>query len=667
MAGLWDGVPASPCSGASDDMTVRQGRSTVGKRTRFSSRRPFLARPYSPDVEVGFKEASTMSKPNRDSELVSKLNHNAADERRKMLLQKLRAIDQKKAQLRRVAASPPPQAPGASVDLLSSVIEAATPEPIDVDAFESSAVPARRPSRRVSHAVIPSETRERKGKGKLSKARPPSLALDAALKGRDNGSVMDIERFASCSSPSPTATTTCGSPRASPSPVPGPSPVLTHADLPSRTRSSRRVTRPRTPSVLLKGMPGETVLSKLPVGVLKCKRYQYCKKVVSALLKNPSAGPFSAPVSQLWAPDAIPRYFDVITKPMDLGTVKKNMEGTSYLNAVETNPLHMLKVEAFAEDVRQVFRNAMVYNNVGDMLYNCAEDLLEEFEVMIKNVPPAPSKEENRRKRQSSSQRTNGPGKRGRIGELPSSRFSKANTGLFTAKKTSKPVTGVPGKKPAKAVSKKTVPPAIKSRQVSKTSSDKPLTIRQVKRRLEYYKKCRVALRARTPLPKGATFYDRAALIHDVDMTYAEKSRMSEGIRRLPPTKLDTFLGIVRDATGGDDGRADEIELDINVLDTKTLRNIEAFLDMVLPNYKTIRNSDIGTEFNRVEDFEAEEKRLLVRVAEAKKRPQSSDAVDTSPRASFDRESEELYASSDSDSDSDSSDSDSSGSDSDSD
>lgn len=648
MAGLWEGVPASPCSGASDDVPARHApprrssratSSSFGKRSRFSSRPSAFvtSATYSPDSSVVEFVGASSSKDARDADLVAKLNTTAADERKKMLLNKLRLIDERRARLRRIAEGDDSAAN--STDF-GSVIEAATPEPPDVEVIEQVPVPAfPRKSIRMKNAL-------------------PALALDVNLANKSGVYSSGLHRFTK--SPTPTSDSIYGSPM----PSPRASPHLTHADLPSRTRSSRRATRPRTPSVLLKGMPGDTVLSQLPVGVLKCKRYAFCKKVISLLLKNSSAGPFAAPVKELWAVEAIPRYFDVITRPMDLGTVKKNMEGIIYLNSAETNPLLMFKPVAFAEDVRQVFRNAMVYNRQGDMLYNCAKDLLEEFEEMWANLPAAPPRnQENRRKRMSSTPRASASTKRGRIGDLSyPPRASSART-----------VTTSSARRPLKSSGKKLAKPAAKS--VKKQSPkvfkiDENMTRRQMKKRLDYLGRCRIALLARTPLPRGHTFYDMAALLHDVPLDFTEKTRMSEGIRKLPTNKLDTFLGIVTAAMGGHDGGSDEFELDINVLDTKTLRNVEAFLENTLPNYKTIRTSDVGTEFSRVEDFLSEENVLKERISLPNKQPVvSSPDVSNAQKTVkpvVERDSEELYASSDSESESDSSDSDSSGSDSDS-
>lgn len=649
MAGLWDGVPASPCSGASDDVharhaaprrSLRATSSPFAKRSRFAPRPSAMvtAAAFSPDSSVVEFVGASTNKDDKDAKLVAKLNITAADERKKALLTRLRLIDERKANLRKIAAQ-------SSADSVGSVIEAATPEPQDVVPGESNALSALNEKSNSSRNL-------------------PSMQLDLSKANKE--SPRDLNRFTKTSpSPSPSLQSVYGSVRSRARATPSSrkrSSALTHADLPSRPRSSRRASRPRTPSVLLQGMPGDTVLSQLPVGVLKCKRYTYCKKVISLLLKNSSAGPFSAPVKELWHMEAIPRYFDVITKPMDLGTVKKNMEGTKYLNPAESNPLLMFKPDAFAEDIRLVFRNAMVYNSQGDMLYNCAKDLLEEFLEMFTHLPPLPTPvSENKKKRLSTLTGSAGSSKRGRISELPLPARGTVTSSSSASRRAGK----VPTKKFVKPAAKPVKKQALKVFKI-----DENMTTRQMKKRLDYLGRCRTALLARAPLPKGATFYDRAALLHDVPLDYTEKSRMSDGIHKLPTNKLNTFLNIIQGETDNDLG-GDELEFDINELGTKTLRNIEAFLEVTIQNYKTIRNSDVGAEFSRAEEFEAEETALQKRLSQPNKAPAERSAVVSNTDINIvesvvEKDTEELYASSDSDSDSDSSDSDSSGSDSDS-
>jgi len=597
MVGMWDGVPASPCSGASDEAPFPQSAPRQSKRFRAAS----STRRRSQSVEFVGATGETSGNTVKNVELASKLNNSAADERRKALLTQLRLIDRRKAALRiaanGVANGRCSSAPG---DIIEPVIEAATPEPNDADLNNRSLV----------------------------------LDISAA---KSIGRPVDMSGFCS----SPTARSTAkpkarSRSKAKSKPTSPSSPSLSYADLANPTRrTSRRATRPRTPSVLLNGMPGETVLRSLPVGVLKCKRYAFSKKVISLLFKAPAAGPFTAPVKELWKPEAVPRYFDVITKPMDLGTIKKNMEDTTYLNMQESDPLRMFNPMAFAEDVRQVFRNAQIYNKEGDVLHNCAGDLMKEFEAMWESLPGIASKADNRRKRQAIASRSPMSAKRGRIEPQPV-------RPRFTTKPTS-----LKGKKAPKS--------PVESNGPYKVPED--MTTRQMKKRVDYLKKCRIALRSRTVLPKGASFYDRAAMICEVPLADGEKNEIAKAIKKLPATKLKTVLDII--GAHEDDG---DLELDVSTMDVKTLREIEAFLETAVSGFKTIRNSDIGLEYMSESEFEGEIKALEKRLAEPTSKARSKKSTEcTEPRAAFAAlpdTSAQLYASSDEDSDESDSDSD---------
>eukprot|EP01088_Endostelium_zonatum_P001886 TRINITY_DN1226_c0_g1_i2.p1 TRINITY_DN1226_c0_g1~~TRINITY_DN1226_c0_g1_i2.p1 ORF type:complete len:635 (-),score=196.30 TRINITY_DN1226_c0_g1_i2:87-1991(-) len=74
-----------------------------------------------------------------------------------------------------------------------------------------------------------------------------------------------------------------------------------------------------------------------------------CQTTLRALFKQRLVWPFVEPVDPVEL--NIPDYFDIITHPMDLGTIKENLESGEYSNADE-----------FADDVRLVWRNALTYN-----------------------------------------------------------------------------------------------------------------------------------------------------------------------------------------------------------------------------------------------------------------------------------------------------------------
>lgn len=63
-------------------------------------------------------------------------------------------------------------------------------------------------------------------------------------------------------------------------------------------------------------------------------------------------------------------YFDIIKKPMDLGTVKQKMDGRAYKTATE-----------FAGDVRLIFTNCYKYNPPDHDVVAMARKLQDVFEM----------------------------------------------------------------------------------------------------------------------------------------------------------------------------------------------------------------------------------------------------------------------------------------------
>ncbi|ETW07701.1 hypothetical protein, variant 1 [Aphanomyces invadans] len=98
-----------------------------------------------------------------------------------------------------------------------------------------------------------------------------------------------------------------------------------------------------------------------------------CHNILKNLIANPKAVPFLVPVDPVAL--AIPDYFKVIKEPMDLGTVRGNLE-----NGVYPDP------HAFAEQVRLVFNNCMRYNAAHTQVHVFAQKLLEDFEKKMKAV-----------------------------------------------------------------------------------------------------------------------------------------------------------------------------------------------------------------------------------------------------------------------------------------
>lgn len=72
-------------------------------------------------------------------------------------------------------------------------------------------------------------------------------------------------------------------------------------------------------------------------------------KILSVCWKLKGAYWFYQPVDPVKF--GILNYFDIITKPMDMGTIKKKLNYNSYNNPQE-----------FIDDMRQVFKNCYQYN-----------------------------------------------------------------------------------------------------------------------------------------------------------------------------------------------------------------------------------------------------------------------------------------------------------------
>lgn len=78
-------------------------------------------------------------------------------------------------------------------------------------------------------------------------------------------------------------------------------------------------------------------------------------------------GPFKEPVDA--TVDNVPDYFDKITKPMDLSTMKKKMDGNQYTSD-----------EEFLADMNQIFTNCKTYWKPTDNVFAACEKLEKTFQ-----------------------------------------------------------------------------------------------------------------------------------------------------------------------------------------------------------------------------------------------------------------------------------------------
>jgi len=101
---------------------------------------------------------------------------------------------------------------------------------------------------------------------------------------------------------------------------------------------------------------------QLPPAKLKTK----CLEVLKVLQAHQHGWVFNSPVDPVEL--GLPDYFEVIKKPMDLGTIRKKLENGVYHSLTE-----------FEDHVHLTFDNAMAYNPQGSVVYNMAEEMKQKF------------------------------------------------------------------------------------------------------------------------------------------------------------------------------------------------------------------------------------------------------------------------------------------------
>ncbi|KAM5587800.1 transcription factor GTE12-like [Rosa sericea] len=98
-----------------------------------------------------------------------------------------------------------------------------------------------------------------------------------------------------------------------------------------------------------------------------------CSTILNTLISHKDSWAFRKPVDPVEL--QIPDYFDVISSPMDLGTIKSKLDRNLYFGAGE-----------FAADVRLTFSNAMLYNPPGNPFHQMAKDLNTKFEMKWRHL-----------------------------------------------------------------------------------------------------------------------------------------------------------------------------------------------------------------------------------------------------------------------------------------
>ncbi|XP_039026157.1 transcription factor GTE4-like isoform X2 [Hibiscus syriacus] len=248
------------------------------------------------------------------------------------------------------------------------------------------------------------------------------------------------------------------------------------------------------------------------------KCFKSCISLLERLMKHKHGWVFNAPVDVKGL--GLHDYYSIIKHPMDLGTVKSRLNKNWYKSPRE-----------FAEDVRLTFRNAMTYNPKGQDVHIMAEELSQIFEDKWAAIEAD------------------------YIRDMRLAMEYEASLPMPT-----------PRKAPPM------LPPPLDMRRIL----DRPKSMMG----LDDLRPKRTATTpsGRIPTPKKPKAKDPCKR----DMTYEEKQKLSTNLQSLPSEKLDNIVQIIRKRNSDLFQHDDEIEVDIDSVDTETLWELDRFIT----NYK---------------------------------------------------------------------------------
>lgn len=274
-----------------------------------------------------------------------------------------------------------------------------------------------------------------------------------------------------------------------------------------------------------------------------------CKQILTKLMKHKSGWIFNTPVDAEAL--GLHDYHQIIKRPMDLGTVKSNLAKNFYPTLFE-----------FAADVRLTFNNALLYNPKTDQVHGLAEQLLGRFEDMFRPLQDKMNKLDGGRRdfhpldelQGSSWNHIPTPERVKKPKATPAPHISKKQERVQNHSSASTPSLPVP-------------PPNPPARQQSPLSTPSPVRAPPAKPQSV----------VKAP-PMGKQPKPRAKDPNKREMSMEEKHKLGVGLQSLPQEKMPQLVHIIRKRNEHLAQDGDEIELDIEALDTETLWELDRFV-----------------------------------------------------------------------------------------
>jgi len=278
---------------------------------------------------------------------------------------------------------------------------------------------------------------------------------------------------------------------------------------------------------------------------------QPVRKVIMELIRHPFAPPFATPVD----PSLYPEYYTKVLNPIDLGTIKKQLDAGLYRD-----------VEQVKEDVARVWENCAIFNPADSDLVKSSRVLAGVFNEKMNAIPDETVIREQETSKSLKQQHKT-------IQRQMQKQLEEMKALLEQQKKDmamqrQQQLFGMAG---APLVAPPMMQPAAGGRAARGGGPSKRKA---------------AAANPYAGGAAGAMVLAEPPIDDSRDMTFEEKSQLSAGINKLRSDNLVKVVQIIRTNMPSLSDADGEIEVDINALDRKTLWELHRYVNACLNKNK---------------------------------------------------------------------------------
>lgn len=161
-------------------------------------------------------------------------------------------------------------------------------------------------------------------------------------------------------------------------------------------------------------------------GVRTTEPFSYFEGLLLDLWAKEDCEAFLRPVLTMWNEDDVPGYLDRIKRPMDLGTIKRNLKSDKYIKHTDDSSEFWFDEESFLVDVRLVFENCMAYNEPGSDLYKVAADCIRDINEQVSERDARKVRQQEKVKRENERKKRKAAEEQAEIAEITAQKAADA-------------------------------------------------------------------------------------------------------------------------------------------------------------------------------------------------------------------------------------------------